>query len=59
MDETIPGHHIKQDVCNTRPKYREGRKPKGVKVGIFALIDILVGYYSVSRFFIEGLHLCA
>ena len=25
-------HHIKEEVCLTRPKYRDGRKPKGVKV---------------------------
>lgn len=27
-------HHIKQEVCLTRPKYREGRIPKVVKVSL-------------------------
>jgi hypothetical protein len=31
-DNTPPAHHVKEDVCHSRPKYREGKKPKGVKV---------------------------
>jgi hypothetical protein len=28
----IEPHHIKSEPCTTRPKYREGKKPKVVKV---------------------------
>lgn len=28
----IRAHHYQQQVCATRPRYREGRKPKAVKV---------------------------
>lgn len=28
----VLSHHVKEDVCHTRPRYREGRKKKGVKV---------------------------
>ena len=31
----VLSHHIKEDVCHTRPRYREGKKPKGVKVNLF------------------------
>lgn len=29
--EVLP-HHLKNQVCQTRPKYREGKVPKTVKV---------------------------
>lgn len=36
----IPLHHIKEDVCLTRPRYRDSKKPKVVKVNIY--------YYSIQ-----------
>lgn len=27
------GHHAQRDVCASRAKYREGRRPRAVKVG--------------------------
>ncbi|CAG5120225.1 unnamed protein product [Candidula unifasciata] len=32
MASQIPTHHVKQNVCATRPPYRDGRQPKAVKV---------------------------
>ncbi len=29
---SLKTHHIRDEVCVTRPKYREGRKLKAVKV---------------------------
>lgn len=28
----VPSHHIRLNLCATRPLYREGRNPKAVKV---------------------------
>lgn len=30
-------HHEQQSVCHTRPKYRDGRRPKAVKVSMMSL----------------------
>ena len=30
--EVVPKHHQRDEVCSTRPPYREGRIPKAVKV---------------------------
>ena len=30
--ELIPNQHIRQELCVTRPAYRDGRDPKAVKV---------------------------
>ena len=32
MVDSLPQHHIKQDFCESRPKYRQGHKLKAVKV---------------------------
>ena len=32
MVDNLPQHHIKQDFCESRPKYRQGHKLKAVKV---------------------------
>lgn len=28
----IPEHHVQQELCETRPRYRQGRKLTAVKV---------------------------
>jgi hypothetical protein len=40
----IEQHHIKSEVCTTRPKYREGKKPKVVKVNIFFTSPTFIVY---------------
>jgi len=29
---SVPVHHVRGEVCSTRPTYREGREAKAVKV---------------------------
>lgn len=41
-------HHIKQNVCGSRAKYRDGKKDTAVKVMTYAfLINYLLNIYRV------------
>lgn len=37
MEEEIrKKHHVREDLCTNRPKYRDGRKLKAVKVVVLS-----------------------
>ena len=40
----VQKHHIKSEPCSTRPKYREGKIPRSVKVLINLIIYLLLLY---------------